>query len=311
MTRRAPLASRAARWLRAALSFLLVGLAALAALASSAVSVRAAAPGDRSGEAQAMAEYEAGKDAFGQGHYAVAASHFERAFEFFDDANILWNLGLSLERAGELASAKARLDALLLRDDVAAGVRKRAGEAPDRVVARLAARAAAKTTEALLLVVEDERDAAEDAGNAELVLRLDKEVAALQADLEAHGRALPDRSPSHALEWSLVAGGGAALATGLVLWLVGDVKHGDLRDAEAGAVDGVVSDMTRRRALSLRSQGDSLKIGGIVTGVAGLAAVGTGTVLLLLDHGPTHQGRVEVTGGVSPYGGSVELQVHW
>jgi len=292
---------------------LLLGLALALGVAAGAPSVaRAAPPSVPSGEDEAFRAHEAGRQAFAAGRYAEAATQFAAALALVDDVNILWNLGLSLERSGELERAATELDRLLARRDVPPAMRKKAVDAEYRVRTKLDARAAAATPEALLPVLEAERAEALDADNGELATRLDGDIRALRARLVASGVVVPPRpGRSRLLEWTLVGSGGAALATGVVLWLVGEGDHAELRDAQAGAEDGLVSDMTRARALSLREDGDTFKAAGIATGLVGLAALGTGVVLLVLDDAPRTDARVEVGAAPLPGGMHVRVEVPW
>jgi hypothetical protein len=103
----------------------------------------------------------------------------------------------------------------------------------------------------------------------------------------------PARSTGpNALEWSLWGIGAAGVGTGLVLWLSGQKRQGQIDDLE-GNQDVVMVDPEWEQ-----QRADDLRLWGFIAGGVGLAAAVTGTILYLTRRGSTDQRAVSVAPGL-------------
>lgn len=105
--------------------------------------------------------------------------------------------------------------------------------------------------------------------------------------------------------WVVIGAGVALVGGGVVTYLVGDSKHGDVETAQTNAEDGIAP-MTRVEAQGLLEDGKTLKTVGIISGSVGLAALITGIVLATTSGGEPNS-SVNFVGG--PAGAELGLGV--
>jgi hypothetical protein len=113
--------------------------------------------------------------------------------------------------------------------------------------------------------------------------------------VESGGTAPPGGSRLSPWTWVTLGSGLAVAAGGTVSYVLGEVDHQEVVDAQA---DG---SMPRRRALDLESAGDTKKVVGYALWGVGGALVATSVVLFLLD-GPAEPAG-SVTVGAAPLAG--------
>jgi len=260
----------------------------------------------RKGAAQALAGQAL--EAFRDRRFGYAAEMFDKAHLQFKDENLLWNAGQAWEKSGELKLAKDRYTDFLGYENVPASLRIEAGDALVRVGKKLAAREAATTPRARLDLLRQELTDAKEANNTELANKLEGAIVVEQRKVQAE----EDAMPSDLAEWVLIGSGSAAAVTGLVLTLVGQGELDSVSDAQRGDAP-IVTATTRREAAAAIDSGESLRLVGIITGVAGLAVATTGLILLMTgsDAPPQTDGRVEVGASLTPNGGSVNLHLRF
>ena len=88
----------------------------------------------------AKVRFQEGMTLFNKGAYAEAAAKFQEAYDAIEDAALLWNIGISHEKAGELERAREVYTEFLSSRGGDPRRRGQAGESLGRVGAQLAAR---------------------------------------------------------------------------------------------------------------------------------------------------------------------------
>ena len=261
-------------------SLALAGLAALA-LALSSAPARAGETDTRAAELvkRAVELYRAGTnleaaqlflEAFELSHRPAQLRNAAKAFEGagrIEEALVLWERYRGLAGVGrdELAEAEARIEAIREK-------RKNA----EALVAVGAAQAAA---EAARLEAEKARAEAVEA-RAEAARA---NAGAANASLAASAPASSGRSRV----WPVVttAGGGALIATGVVLWLVQSSQLSDLdahlADEEGGRIIGITPAEAERQLSTINSE----RVAAGVLAVVGVVAAGGGAAWLIFGTG--------------------------
>ena len=138
--------------------------------------------------ARADAAYARGIELYESGLYADAAAQFEEAYTVVGDKLLLWNVGRSWERAGELDKARTAYEELLAHPRADAKMRAKVADALVRVGATMAARKAARTYEQKAAQLAKEIAAAEREKNTVLVQRLQAQLESERAAREAEAK---------------------------------------------------------------------------------------------------------------------------
>jgi len=103
----------------------------------------------------------------------------------------------------------------------------------------------------------------------------------------------PPPAPSTLLPWTLLIGGAVLVASGgVMLGIAADHKN-QVDDALARTEAGLVTRMTRAEARHHEATAHTLQLAGLISGVAGIALVGTG-VIIFVDQAPAPASQVVV-----------------
>ena len=239
-----------------------LGLAALVGM-SALIPAEGSAQHETAAEAnrEARHEFEAGRDAFAQGRYEEAITHFQRSYDLSRAPDLLYNIGHTAERLRLDERALTAFEQYLeARPDT---------EARESIEARMALlRESIARREA-----EATAEAGESGETGETAEAATPLVAAGPSDQQSHQQS----DQQSVVGWS-VAGAGVAVAIGgAVLLGVGSARAGEVQNAPPGTPWQDVRDAY--------ADADSLSIAGaVLLGVGGAAAV-VGVVIALAGEG--------------------------
>lgn len=194
-----------------------------------------------------------GKKAFSVDEYEKALDFFERAYEIKQTPNLLFNMGLVSEQAGELEKALERYEKFVVSPGVTLELRKKAQERID----------------ALRPIVEDQKSDEEEKAEEEKGSAPDK-----LADSETEGPVdETDEGESGGGQSSSSLAGPIALVGGGVAAIGGGVVFTLLSESAAKKVQSSPTPQARRdaQAAAFRNQwiADGLFVGGLGLGTAG------------------------------------------
>lgn len=232
---------------------------------------------DEAARVRADAAYARGAEHYRAGEFAEAAAAFEEALAAVDDPALLWNIGMSLEKAGDLERARDVYTRFLAAKGGDPALRSKAGEALVRVGSKLATHQRQPSEVEQPTGEEQPETVAEPAEDQEppapaAAAGPDEQPAALGVE---HVQEVEGPSPAG---WILVGTGAAALAAGVGVLIAGDLEMSAL-------ADDLASGITWAEAVARKESADTLRVaGGVVAGVGALAAVG-GLIVLLTTGG--------------------------
>lgn len=204
-----------------------------------------------------FAKVEQAQAAFSAREYERALELFEQAYQMRQDANLLFNIGFTHERLGNLESARAHYERFIDAPDVELGARRTASKRL-RVIREILAEREASDASPEDQAEEPESRASSEASSGQ--------AGTQQAEaVEPPPEPEPARGPDGLALGGMVTGG-ALVASGGVLWYLSSHTNAEIPEGSSPQARRAL----RQRALWQARVGDGLVAGGAVVGALGV-----------------------------------------
>ncbi len=242
-------------------------------------------------QAEVNALYEEAMAAMETKDFATAAARFDAAYALSKSPVLLWNAARAHHKGEAFDQAKARYNMCLAIDDFPADKRQQAAQYLVDIELELKRRSEPPP--------EPDPPATPDP-----VVTPPPTGTGSTANPWAsvvHKTPEPAGVDTGLIGWITVGAGAALVGSGLAMHFIAEGDRSDVRSAVGIQPEGYISTTTQAEAFAAESDADTLDTAGIVTLSVGVAAVGAGVVLLLLDGADAEES--DVTLGVSPLPG--------